>query len=902
MLEQMVARSFVSALLLALLLSAPAQAVCPADCDGGETVTISELITAVRIALGAVAVATCPAADTNDSGSVSISELIAAVNAALSGCPGVGTETPTSPPTPTPSITPIFPANYRSSFVEVRDCRFSIEHDSVAIRVLVNEIGADAYLNNANPLPVGSIVIKEEYDAPDCSNDADLARWRVMRKEAPGFDPEDNDWAWQWVDAPNRSVRFNDKSTCVGCHQREECLARDYMCTEDTSPRGTVRAKLQDLDGALLSISGTSPTDVYAVGADPEDGSGPLIVHYDGEVFTRLESGAGGDLWWITTPPIEGDFYMAGAGGLILQYDPPSGAFTRHTTPGNELLYGIWGSAANDIWAVGGDESQPETGGVIWRYDGEMWSVQDLSSVRPAGVPVLFKVWGRHAGEVYAVGRRGIILRFNGSTWSEVDNPMSTPRDLFTVHGNATTVAACGGQFTGSLLETVAGVFTDATPSAAPQLNGIFLPPDGSGVAVGRESTVAVREQSGWVLRDPALPDALLDFHAVWVDSEDGIWTVGGDLSTDLDQGVLAYDGPQSIPTGVLASCGKQQGTICSVAGTGRAQFDGDGRQALLTSLYLPIDVDFDRNGQLLILDWNNLRLRRVNANGTMATVMGRDFEDFPTDGALAVDTPLHHTSDMEFDGSGTLYLAGDHVPVVFRVVRVGPDDRVFTVAGSEDFGNDGDGGPALDAKLSVPFGVLPDDKGGFYISDVDANVVRYVDAAGIITTVAGTGQPGYSGDDGPGTAARLSGPARLKFGPDGNLYFCETRNHVIRRLHPNGTIDTFAGTGEQRGYAGDEGPARQAKLDTPYDIQFAPNGDAYVADTGNNVIRRIDTSGIVTTAVGDGRPIFAGDGGAAADCSLRRPSALRFDAEGSMWIADTSNHRVRRVWRFLTP
>jgi serine/threonine-protein kinase len=295
-------------------------------------------------------------------------------------------------------------------------------------------------------------------------------------------------------------------------------------------------------------------------------------------------------------------------------------------------------------------------------------------------------------------------------------------------------------------------------------------------------------------------------------------------------------------------------------------------------------------------MDWNNLRLRRMNEDGTIETIMGIGFEDFPTDGAFAKDTPLHHASDIEFDAEWNLYIAGDHVPVVFRV---GTDNRVFTVAGTQDYGYDGDGGPALQAKLATPFGVLPDANGGFYISDVDAHVVRYVDAAGIIDTVAGTGVAGYSGDNGPAKQAQVGGPSRLQFGPDGAIYFCEIRNHVVRRIAPDGTISTVAGTGV-RGYSGDNGPATQAQFDTPYDLRFSPNGDLYIADTGNNVIRRVDGAGTITTVVGIGAPDFSGDGGPGQDCELRRPSAVNFDAEGSMWIADTSNQRVRRVWHFL--
>lgn len=337
-------------------------------------------------------------------------------------------------------------------------------------------------------------------------------------------------------------------------------------------------------------------------------------------------------------------------------------------------------------------------------------------------------------------------------------------------------------------------------------------------------------------------------------------------------------------------------GHICTVAGTGKAQFDGDGRAALATSLYFPIDVLFDRGDRLLIMDWNNLRLRRVNDDGTVETIMGTDFEDYPAEGALAKDSPLHHASNMEYDAAGDLFIAGDHVPVAFMIDT---SDRVHTVAGSDEYGYAGDGGPARQAALSTPFGVLPDGLGGLYISDVDANVIRYVDAAQIIHTAAGTGERGYAGDGGPATAALLNGPSRLQFGPDGALYFCEIKNHVVRRIDRDGIITTVAGTGA-RGYDGDGGPATAAKLDTPYDIQFAPNGDLYLADTGNNVVRRIDGAGMISTVVGDGEPAFAGDGGPAATCSLRRPSALFLDPQGSLWIADTSNHRVRRIERFL--
>jgi hypothetical protein len=352
---------------------------------------------------------------------------------------------------------------------------------------------------------------------------------------------------------------------------------------------------------------------------------------------------------------------------------------------------------------------------------------------------------------------------------------------------------------------------------------------------------------------------------------------------------------PEPTPTPTEAC--EVAGVICTVAGTGRAAFDGDGRPPLETSFYFPIDMEFDADGRTVIIDWNNIRIRRIAGDGTVETIMGVGFEDFPTDGDLGIDTPLHHPSDIEYDAAGRLFIAGDHVPVVFWLDT---DGRVLTLAGTVNYGYAGDGGPAREARLGTPYGVLPDEAGGFYVSDADFHVVRYVNPEGIIDTVAGTGAPGYSGDGGAAREAELASPARLRIGPDGALYFVETRNHVVRRLAPDGTIGTFAGTG-QRGYAGDGGPATEADLNTPYDIRFAPNGDAYVADTANNVIRRIDRDGVISTVAGTGEAAFGGDRGDAREARLRRPSAVNFDAGGSLWICDTANHRVRRVWRFLS-
>jgi hypothetical protein len=453
---------------------------------------------------------------------------------------------------------PIFPADYAQSYVEVRDCRYSLEHGGIYIRVLADPASAEAYQADAPQLPVGSVVIKEEYSGEGCASN-ELVRWRAMRKEAPGFDAVDGDWHWQWL-TTRREVVEDTKASCIGCHRQPDCLERDYMCTVKGSNTG-MRVVLDHMPAALLAISGTPPTDghnhshatnfeVFGVGADPQDGRGPLVVRFDGAKWHRLLTAQSGHLTWISERLIDGAFYMCGEDGLMLrvpyehdeEYKPL--VFERQRTPGGKVLYGVWGTDAQNLWAVGGDPAEDTRSGVLWKWNGSEWVNVSLQDILPDGVPTLKSVWGRGPNDVYVVGRRGIILNYDGARWSVV--PSGSNRPLAATHGDSSRLFAAGGSFSGVLLGLETNNFLDQTPIGAPQINGVYVLEGGPAIAVANGGSYALLGPSGWELRPEIAAAKPFDFHAAWMDAAGGVWAVGGDL-TGLKYGVLAYAGSAGI-------------------------------------------------------------------------------------------------------------------------------------------------------------------------------------------------------------------------------------------------------------------------------------------------------------------------------------------------------------------
>jgi hypothetical protein len=295
--------------------------------------------------------------------------------------------------------------------------------------------------------------------------------------------------------------------------------------------------------------------------------------------------------------------------------------------------------------------------------------------------------------------------------------------------------------------------------------------------------------------------------------------------------------------------------------------------------------------GFVLVM-WLLLSALPSQSQGIIATVAGNGSPAFNGDGGPATAAALNHPCGLAIDSTGAIYISDTDNG---RIRRVSPSGIISTIAGDGVPGASGDGGSALSTSLSDVAGVALDGAGNTYFGDASNRRVRKVTPAGIISTVAGTGMPGFSGDGGPATKATLTRPTFVVVDPTGNLYITDSANQRIRRVDPNGTITTFAGNG-LAGFSGDGGLATSASLMFPLGMAMDKIGNLYVADANNHRIRRIDLRGFITTVAGSGVEGFSGDLGPATSASLNYPEDVAFDRSGNLFIADSGNNRIRRV------
>ena len=279
------------------------------------------------------------------------------------------------------------------------------------------------------------------------------------------------------------------------------------------------------------------------------------------------------------------------------------------------------------------------------------------------------------------------------------------------------------------------------------------------------------------------------------------------------------------------------------------------------------------------------------NFQNIIATVAGGGTQN-PGDGGPATNAELNFPNSVVVDAFGNLFIADSDNN---RIREVTTNGIITTVAGNGEAGYSGDGDQATNASLDTPYGVAVDGYGNLFIADFNNNCIREVGTNGIINTVAGNGTEGYFGDGGPATNANLDGPWGIAVDVSGNVYFSDTFNQRVREVGTNGIINTVAGNG-MAGYSGDGVLATNASLFGPYSVAVDAYGNLFVTDCGNQRIREVGTNGIINTVAGDGTDGYSGDGGAATNASLHYPYGVAVDVYGNLFIADTYNSLIREV------
>ena len=333
---------------------------------------------------------------------------------------------------------------------------------------------------------------------------------------------------------------------------------------------------------------------------------------------------------------------------------------------------------------------------------------------------------------------------------------------------------------------------------------------------------------------------------------------------------------------------------ITTVAGTGERGRTLEEIPATEARIERPTAVALDSEGNLYIADEQNGLVRMVTVDGLLITVMGTESSAPQTGERAAVLTNLSSAYGIATDQEDNLYvLSRGHS----KIFKVGEDQVARRIVGNGQQGFGGDGGPALDAQVNFPNHLVADAAGNLFIADTGNHRIRKVSTDGVITTVAGTGTAGFSGDGRPATDAQLGAPSAIAIDAAGNLFIGDFINHRIRKVSPDGIITSIAGTGEA-GYNGDGKPALECQIGEPCGVAVDRSGFVYIGDQLNNRIRAVSPAGIMHTVAGTGIRGHTGDGGPAETAQISNPDIIALDRDGNLYLPDHLNCVVRKLTR----
>ena len=546
--------------------------------------------------------------------------------------------------------------------------------------------------------------------------------------------------------------------------------------------------------------------------------------------------------------------------------------------------------------SLSGFAQSPTTPPTITTYAGPRLPVSGAPAVTQAidGITSVasdgaggFYVANKNQNRVYRVTADGVLnlvagrgpVGFSGdggpATAAQLNSPMGVAADAagslyIADSGNARIrKVTAGGVITTIAGTGIAGYSGDGGPAVSAQLNS----PEGLALDTGGNLYIA---ESGNVRIRKVSVDGVI--HTVVAASP----------------GAVAVDATGSIyfAAGSTVRRVTAGGVISTIAGTGTAGFSGDGGPATLAQLNSVTSLALDAAGNVYIADPYNYRIRKVTTDGIISTVGGNGIAGFSGDGGPATSAQLSLPLGIAVDTASNIYIADVNS---FRIRKVTSDGVISTVAGFSTAGYSGDGGSPTSARFSSPRAVAMDAAGNLYIADAGNARIRKVTPNGVVSTVAGNGTPGFSGDGGPATSAQLQFPWGVAVDSAGNLYIADSANNRIRKVTPGGTISTIAGTGPN-GFSGDGGPAILARFRTPRGLALDGRGNLYIADYYNNRIRKLTPDGMIATVVGNGTADDSGDGSLAVAAGLVQPSDVAFDSSGNLYIADSGNAKIRKV------
>ncbi len=344
----------------------------------------------------------------------------------------------------------------------------------------------------------------------------------------------------------------------------------------------------------------------------------------------------------------------------------------------------------------------------------------------------------------------------------------------------------------------------------------------------------------------------------------------------------------------LMAAFGASAQNVSTIAGTGFSGYSPDGTMATLAKVNTPAGIVVDGSGVVYFADMVNNAVRKIDLSGAIYTVAGTG-ADYPGDGAAATLASLVTITGLAIDASGNLYIAdaGHH-----RIRKVTPSGIIYTVAGNGGGGYSGDGGPATAAQLNSPYDVAVASDGTLYIADRSNNKVRKVNPSGNISSIIGDLTAGSTGDGGPATAGRVNDPLGVAVDASGNVYIADYGNYKVRKINSAGIVSTYAGTGTP-GFSGEGGPATAATINGVIGISTDPSGNLYLASdasTAGNRVRVVYPNGNIHTLAGNGVSAFTGDGGPGTSAQLYNVKDATGDGIGNVYISDAGNRRVRKI------